>query len=164
MRSENNGKQFDERDCLEIGQGENKAYTGQGQKPSENLISIRDSLLKPDGIYKKFFDLKDLQHVTRFGAIGWLDKRQEQKEREDDFSNDTEDNPNANEETENGDVNLFDNSWFTREKYKLVYMTPTFSNIKPIHYVRVMDYMFPLDSSFLNSDKRKRLKYHPIYD
>ncbi|MFT5104176.1 MAG: hypothetical protein ACI86C_001839 [Candidatus Latescibacterota bacterium] len=43
-----------------------------------------------------------------------------------------------------------ENAMKKKKCLKLVYLTPMSSDINPINYVRVMDYVFPLDASCIN--------------
>jgi hypothetical protein len=109
-------------------------------------------------IYKSFFDLKDLQYVTRHGCCSFLDP--------DSVGNSLPKNPDTPPHRNSVDEDSMALEEYARpkKKIKLIYLTPTFSNINPIHSIRVMDYIFPLDSSFLNTKAKDRKKFSPFGD
>jgi hypothetical protein len=109
-------------------------------------------------IYKSFFDLKDLQYVTRYGCSGFLDP--------DSVGNTLPKKPHhpSHRNSLDEDSEALEKFARPKKKIKLIYMTPTFSNINPIHSIRVMDYIFPLDSSFLNTKAKDRKKFSPFGD
>ena len=60
------------------------------------------------------------------------------------------------------DKNKLEKLRSNQKKLKIIYMTPMTSDLNPIHSVRFMDYVFPLDTSFLLSDNKHR-KEHFVF-
>jgi hypothetical protein len=125
----------------------------ENPSPSCNGVHKTDPIRfnpRPLLVPGRFFDLEDLQYQTRRALS------QERSSDTPSAKRNKEKNRKRREKRrsklDKRAILKNENAMKKKKCLKLVYLTPMSSDINPINYVRIMDFVFPLDASCINGN------------